>query len=189
MTWRRVGLIYLVLGALSLAFVTLEGTSSAPPPPAVRPAAEQSLLGTATEAVIAVTFHRGGVVVRAERDGGRWRVVEPGGAGVASDLIAAAVATLTAGQVAEVMREGRDLDLAAFGLAEPSSEIDVEVGDGTRRRVRVLLGARNPTKTAVYARRDDRAAVYLVGLNVRYYEDLIFEGASAHRDRRANAAQ
>ncbi len=51
------------------------------------------------------------------------------------------------------------------------------MSDGTARKVRVLLGARNPTRTAVYAKRDDRPAVYLVGLNVQYYEDLIFEAA------------
>ena len=46
-------------------------------------------------------------------------------------------------------------------------------------RVRVFLGANNPTNTALYAMRDDRPAVFLVGLNLRYYVDLIFEAARA----------
>jgi hypothetical protein len=58
------------------------------------------------------------------------------------------------------------------------SEIEATIDGAAPRRVRVLLGAPNPTRTAIYAKRDDAAAVYMVGLNVRYYEDLMFEASA-----------
>ena len=45
--------------------------------------------------------------------------------------------------------------------------------------MRLLLGGRNPTKTALYAKRADAPAIYLIGLNLRYYSDLIVERAGA----------
>jgi hypothetical protein len=176
-SWRAVAAIYAVLALLTVIVTSTQPSSTvenAPPPEA---APERSLLGLEPSAVQAVLFRRGDVRVRAVRDGGRWRTVEPPGASVPSDLVDAAVATLTAGQTSPIVtdRAGRD-DLGAFGLSSPSSEIVLTKGDSD---VRVILGERNPTKTAVYARRDDDARVYLVGLNVRYYEDLIFEAAAA----------
>ena len=178
MTWRRVGTIYLVLAALVSYFALFERAPQLLDPAAAPPTAERSLLRAGAEDVMAVTFRRPGAEVRAVRAGGRWRVVEPAGAEIAPDLVAAAVATLTAGQVSEWMVEAAGRDLTTFGLATPASEIEVTMRGEPERTVRVLLGARNPTKTALYAKRDDAPAVYLVGLNVRYYEDLIFEAAA-----------
>lgn len=178
MSWRRVGVIYLVLAGLVGYFALFERSAPTPTPTEGARALDRSLLGTEASAVEAVSFRRAGVEVHAVREGERWRVVAPADSAITPDLIAAVVATLTTGQSVEVMQEASDGDLAAFGLATPSSEIEVVLRAETTRKVRVLLGARNPTKTAVYARRDDQPAVYLVGLNVRYYEDLIFEAAA-----------
>jgi hypothetical protein len=41
--------------------------------------------------------------------------------------------------------------------------------------IRVLLGARNPAQTAVYARREGKPDVVLLGLNVQYYIELVIE--------------
>jgi len=90
----------------------------------------------------------------------------------------AAVATLTAGQESEVVGEATGEDLDDFGLMRPVSEIEVTVSGETETPLRVLLGANNPTKTALYAKRADRPNVYLVGGNLRYYQDLIFEAAA-----------
>ena len=125
-----------------------------------------------------VVFRRDGLEVHAARDGDRWRMVAPADVPVQPDLIAAAVATLTAGQESEVMGEATGENLDDFGLAVPTSEIVVTLGGETETRVRVLLGASNPTKTALYAKRADRPGVYLVGANLRYYQDLIFEAVA-----------
>lgn len=180
MSWRAVAAIYGVLAVL-LAVVLLGEQPPEPTAPAPEAAPERSLLGMDAAAVRAVEFRRGDVRVRAVRDDDRWRMLDPEGARVPSDLVAAAVATLTAGQVSEVVAERpQAADLATFGLAEPHSAIVITAGtDDARRELTVLLGERNPTRTALYARRTDDPRVYLVGLNLRYYEDLIFDAVSA----------
>jgi hypothetical protein len=181
-SWRAVGVVYALL-ALLLAFVLRferEPDVHAPPPEA---APARSLLGVEASAVRAVTFLRGDARVRAERRNGRWHVVEPAGAVVPPDLVEAAVATLTAGQVSEIVADdARGADLSIFGLAAPSSSIvlTTDTGGGSRD-VTVLFGDMNPTRTALYARLADDPRAYLVGLNVRYYEDLIFDAAAARR--------
>ena len=85
MSWRAVGVVYVVF-ALLLAFVLRferEPEVAAPPPEA---APARSLLGVDPSAVRAITFVRGTARVRAERRDGRWRVVEPAGAAVPPDL-------------------------------------------------------------------------------------------------------
>jgi hypothetical protein len=181
MTWRRVGAIYLVLATLGLCFILFERRSEPARTAASPGAAERSLLGIDQDAVRTIVFRRAGLEVRAARNGGRWRVVEPVAATVQADLIAAAVATLTAGQDSEVVGRSTGEDLDDFGLKLPASEIDLTIGGETETSVRVLLGADNPTKTALYAKRGDRPNVYLVGANLRYYQDLIFEAATGGR--------
>jgi hypothetical protein len=53
------------------------------------------------------------------------------------------------------------------------------IGEPHASPISVQIGARNPTQTAVYARRGDEDAIFLVGMNLRYYIDLIFEAARA----------
>jgi len=43
----------------------------------------------------------------------------------------------------------------------------------------VTIGDANPTGTAVYAQRQGAPDVVLIGRNVRYYEDLIFQALPA----------
>jgi hypothetical protein len=51
------------------------------------------------------------------------------------------------------------------------------IGDASAKPVTVEIGARNPTRTAVYARRSDQPSIFLVGMNLSYYIDLIFDAA------------
>lgn len=177
MTWRRVGAIYLVLAGLAAQFALFGRAPQTAEPAAGSVTAQRSLLAAEAGAIHAVTFRRDGKRVSATRDDGRWRVVIPAGAEIAPDLIDAAVATLTSGQVSEVMAEGSGVDLEAFGLSDPSGEVELTIASAQGAMVRVLLGAHNPARTAIYAKRDDSPTVYLVGLNLRYYGDLIFEAA------------
>ncbi len=94
MTWRRVAQIYLVLAVLAAFFVSFERESRQPAPDAVPAGPERSLLGTDAAAIEAVVFRRESALVRAQREGDRWRVVEPAGAPVQSDLVAAASGSL-----------------------------------------------------------------------------------------------
>lgn len=175
MTWSRVIVVYAALVVLAGAFVltgrTVEETASigAPPP------AEASLLGAEPEAIAALRVSRGDRMVSARVEEGRWRVEGPLGADVPPDLFAAFVGTLTAGQASDVMQGGGDL--AEFGLVTPASEIEITMREPPGKTIRVLLGHENPPRTALYAKRDDRPDVFLVGLNVRYYGDLILNAA------------
>lgn len=173
MSWRRVGLIYVALAVLAAyVFLIDRGPATTPPADGHAPVGP-SLLDVNAAAVSAVAFHEGGRTLRAARHDGRWQVLEPPGVVVPSDLLEATIATLTVGQSAEVLAEQPEHELAAYGLATPSATLDVVIANAAP--VTVSVGARNPTRTAVYARRSDRPAIYLVGMNLSYYLDLIFE--------------
>ncbi len=180
MSWRSVGWIYLALVLLTLVVVA-DRQGQEPPPVFVGTPVEQSLLGAEAAAISAIAFRRGEVNVRAARDGERWRILEPAGTEMPSDLIGAAAGTLTAGQVSEILVEAVGPQLSAFGLTEPGTTIEVSIGGDPPRTIRVLVGANNPTGTALYAKRDDGPEVFLVGLNLRYYTDLIFQAAAVRR--------
>jgi hypothetical protein len=177
MTWRRVGIVYATLAVLLAVIVVSERwpQADAPPPP---DAPVHSLLERDAAAVAAVTFSRAGHFVRAARTDGRWRAVEPAGKPISPDLIEATIATLTAGQAAEMLVAEPTSELAAYGLDAPSATVEVVLGDAPDRPITVMIGGRNPTRTAVYARRSDRPGIFLVGMNLSYYIDLIFAAAT-----------
>jgi hypothetical protein len=177
MTWRRVGVIYTVLTLLSAIAVLTERRQSANETPAPG-AAIHSLLETEPAAVTAVTFTRAGRLVRAARVDGRWQTVEPQDTRISPDLIEATIATLTAGQASEMLVAEGTTELAAYGLDAPSATVEVVLHDAPNQPITVTLGARNPTRTAGYARRSDRPGIFLVGMNLSYYIDLIFDAAT-----------
>jgi len=78
----------------------------------------------------------------------------------------------------ELIPEGSG-DLAAYGLDPPQAI--VRMASAGRPVATLEFGERNPTRTAVYARRPDQKQVYLLGLNAQYYLDLIFEQAAGGR--------
>lgn len=176
MSWRRVALIYACLAVLVVWVVVLDHPEP-PPAPSAPAAAGPSLLEAEAASVTAVTFRREGRIVRAAREEGSWRVLEPTGVSIPPDLIAATISTLTAGQSAERLGSEPAHDLGAYGLDAPSATLEITVGTPPASPVTVAIGGRNPTRTAVYARRSDQSAVYLVGLNLSYYIDLIFDAA------------
>jgi len=176
MSWSRVAVIYAVLAVLAGYLLVFERGD--PEPANTGPeTASSSLLGMDAAAVASVTFRKDGRVVRATREGQRWRAVEPPGATVSPDLLEATIATLTAGQASEKLASEPENALSAYGLDAPSAIVEINLAGTPERPVTVILGARNPTRTAVYARRTDQPSIFLVGMNVSYYIDLIFDAA------------
>src|SRR5262249_41502810 len=149
-SWRRVALIYAVLVALATYVLVFDHGAPLAPGEAQQAPIGPSLLRADASAITAITFRKAGRVVRATRDSDGWRAVEPAGAKVPSDLIAATVATLTAGQAAEKLAPEPEHGLAAYGLDAPAASIEVAL-TGAPAAVTVDIGARNPTRTAVYA--------------------------------------
>ncbi len=126
--------------------------------------------------VTAIELTRDGKDVRAEKKEKRWIITRPDGATIPSDLVASLVDNLTEHQDAEVVNEDpKPGDLAAFGLDRPRTEMVVELADG--KKVKLGFGSQNPPRTAIYARSDGAPQIYLIGLNLQYYGDLVFQAA------------
>jgi len=168
MTWRRAAVYWAVFLGLSTYYVVALRESPQPLAHLTRAA----FLDLAADRVEALEVRRAGSVVRCRRVDGRWQVSEPTGRPVSADLIEALVANLTQLPDVEVVAENSDA-LGEFGLQTPQSEIILQ--SAGQAAVSVRLGAQNPAGTAVYAQRDGSPRVFLIGLNVRYYEDLLFE--------------
>jgi hypothetical protein len=174
MTWTRAALYWAVFLALAAYYVA---AVREPPGPAASHARE-AFLDFPAEQIDGLELRRGSSVVRCRRSDGRWRVTEPADRLVPSDLVGALVASLTETPDVEVVAED-SAALGAFGLQEPVSELTLQ-GAG-RSPLHVRLGRLNPAGTAVYAQRNDSPRVFLIGLNVRYYEDLVFEALGQKR--------
>ncbi len=169
MTWRRAAGYwgcFLVLGAYYLVALR------EPQAPAPAHLTRAPFLSVSDDAIDGLELRRGTAVIRCRRVTGRWQVVEPAGHPVPSDLVSALVANLTELPEVEVVAE-EGADVAQFGLDPPVSELTLTSAGGTPITVR--LGGRNPSGTAIYAQRDVGRRVYLIGLNLRYYEDLLFQ--------------
>jgi len=172
MTWRRALAYAAVFVGLLFYYIATEPRGGADAP-ATR--ARRAFLNADPSDVRALSVEQGGARIHVVRDGERWRVTEPEGARIPSDLIAALVDQLTALPDVEVVDESGK-GAAQFGVEPPAAHITLTVGDD--RRIGVALGGRNPGQTAVYARVDGAPRIVLVGLNVLYYEELIAQAAS-----------
>ncbi len=171
MTWRRAALYWACCFGLLAYYVAVLRE------PAGQPAAHLTrapFLQLDVARIESLEVQRGSERLRCARAGDRWQVVDPAGRHAPSDLIAALIDNLTQLPDVEVVADGAG-DLVPFGLAPPVSDLTFTETD--RPPVRVRLGNPNPAGTAVYAQREGDARVFLVGLNVRYYEDLLWSAA------------
>lgn len=174
MRWRQVIVLYLVLGALGAEYWLVERRRA----PASTETPRQRFLPIAADAVREVRLARGGRHVLSRRDGAGWTVVEPPQAPIPSDLLSAFTNALAGAE--EIARVGGpEAKLEEFGLDERAARVEV-LAEG-REPLLVTIGDTNPSGTGVYARRGDAPEVVLIGRQVRYYEQLIFEAASAGR--------
>jgi hypothetical protein len=123
------------------------------------------------ERVNEITIEHGGRRVVARRDDDGWTVAEPAGAAVPSGLLDALATALV--QAEEIERLEGDADLAAFGLDDRATRVEIRPAGGPPETL--WLGGTNPTGTAVYARRLGTPGVLLVGRTLRYYEELVLQ--------------
>jgi len=174
MSWSR-ALAYLVVAAV---LATAYFTTAPPPPPSLASAAAPTP-GTGPSAPVptidSIRLEAGGRTVRAVRDGEQWVVVEPAGAAIPSDLLSALVSAVLETPAEPVTADAKRL--ADFGLDAPSARLTF--GRPSAAPVTLLLGSPNPAETGVYGCLDGNPQIVLVGLNVRYYLDLVLRKSSS----------
>lgn len=170
MRWRQVALLWAVFAALLGQWWLVErgrppaGEGEAPP--------RARFLELRAADVSAVAVERAGRRLVLRRDGGYWRVVEPVGAQVPSDLVSAFMEALVGAEEIEQVAATTD-DARSFGFDEGAGRVELSL-TGQPPLV-VTLGGQNPTGTAIYARRGGAPGIVLIGRNVRYYEELLLE--------------
>ncbi len=176
MGWRQVIALYAVLGVLGGVYWWL---GREPEPRAPVAPVRARFLPVDARGFAAFRLVRGGRAIYARRGADdRWEVSEPADAPIPSDLLAAFAAAL--GDAEEIQQVGgTGTDAEAFGLGETAAHVDIDLVDG--RHVGLRIGDTNANGTAVYARRDGEPAIVLVGRNVRYYEDLLFQALPGGR--------
>ena len=85
-----------------------------------------------------------------DKDGDRWRIVEPFAVNVDVTQVVSLSSSLANLEVQRVVAEPEDApDLAAFGLAAPAIEVGFGTADGDD--VRLLIGERSPAGNDLYA--------------------------------------
>ena len=172
MPWTRA--FAYVASAVVLAIVYF---ASAPPP---RRSPATSSVPSATVspepahlAIDTVRLEVDGRTVSARRAGEQWEIVEPVGATVPSDLITALVSAVLETPATPVTSDTNGL--AEFGLDTPSARLIF--GRPGDTPVTLSLGGTNPAATGIYGRLEGKPQVILLGLNVRYYIDLVLRQA------------
>ena len=172
MRWRQVVLLWVVFVALAgeYWFVESRRPEEAPTQPERR-----RFLDVDPRGVREVVMQRTGRSVVARLAEGHWTVVEPPDAPIPADLISAFLDALLKAEEIENVAPAA-VDAHAFGLDASASRVELRGGGPA---LAVTIGGPNPTGTAVYARRGEAPDVVLIGRNVRYYEDLIFQALPA----------
>jgi hypothetical protein len=170
---RQLLVLYVVALALGIAFWRI-----GPPRPAPEPgdrAKRPRVLSLDPRTVSELRVDHGARHVVARRDGDGWQLTEPGDTAVPGELVKAFVGALVEAEEIERVPAGRDL--AAFGLDDEATRIQLYPSGGPPETL--LLGATNPSGTAVYARHLGDPDILLVGRTIRYYEELIFQALPA----------
>jgi Domain of unknown function (DUF4340) len=133
----------------------------------------------------AITITRGSETLRFEKtaDGKRFTVVTPPTGFIPQDLMNATASLFLQARDVEVVSDNSN-NLGEFGLDNPKTEVTIEA-PGRKEPVRILFGGENPTHTAVYAKVVGSPKVYLLGRNIEYYQDLMFQWIEGKQGKNA----
>lgn len=134
--------------------------------------------------VDAVTITRGNETLRFEKtaDGKLYKIVAPPNGFVPQDLMRALSALFIEAKDVEVVSDN-SADLSQFGLDRPQAEVVIEA-PGNKQPIRLVFGGENPTHTAVYAKIGSSPKVFLLGRNLEYYQDLMFQWVEGKQGRK-----
>lgn len=174
MSWSR-GFLYWTV-ALLLGSLLWSGAQQEDAVDGTADAERAPILALVRERVDRVVVESKGRTIEIARGGdGRWVVREPAGTEVPHDIVEAVIETLSSVPVIESVSDDTDSD-RQFGLDPAEMKVRFEVAGTVVGNL--ALGRPNPTRTAFYARRVGEDRVFLLGLNSKYYLDLIGESVS-----------
>ena len=91
---------------------------------------------------------------------GTWQITSPVADNVDEGAVSGLVSTLGSLEVSRVIEEN-PADLKEFGLASPRIEIDFKAG-GDKDFRKLIVGAKSPTGTQLFAMRNDEKRVFLI---------------------------
>lgn len=183
MSWLRILLYYVVAIALSwhLTEVSTERDALSAQPAATK---QEPFLAVVPQRIDRVRMEEGETAVQFERRDGRWVITEPEGLAPPGDVVDAVIEAFSSLPAIEIVSEGVEHE-GQFGLVPPRSRIRLEQEGAVVSTI--VLGELSPTRTAVYAKKSGKDEVALIGLNAKYYMDLIFE--NVRRQRRSSGVQ
>lgn len=179
MSWRSVAVYYAVAAILGGYLWFAHQAHLAVDIDADGGRAASPIVETLASRIDGLVITAAGVRVVMARGGDRrWRITKPAGLTITSDLIAALLDTVTTIPPIEVLH-GRSEDLGGFGLVP--AEISLQLSRAGQVVAELDVGKRNPTRTAVYVLKRGSPEVYLLGLNVRYYLELVLDELARQR--------
>jgi Domain of unknown function (DUF4340) len=144
---------------------------------------EESLLKLSGIDAITIITGTERLSFRKTGDGKLYQLVEPSGKFIPQDLMNAMVQLLLGQKSVEVIAENSQ-DVAQFGLDHPRSEMTIEA-PGKPQPVKIAFGTENPTHTAVYAQIEGVPKVFLLGRNLEYYQQLMFQWVEGKQGKNA----
>jgi hypothetical protein len=182
-SWLRIVVTYALAIALSVHLAGVSAERAAVQPEGK--GGNEPFLVAVAERIDRVRLEQEGMAVQFERRDGRWITVEPEGLASPGDIVDAILDSLTTLPPVEVVSEGTGND-EQFGFTPPRARVRLEQ-QGTVVST-VVFGELSPTRTAVYARQSGKDEVALVGLNAKYYMDLVFENVRRQKASAGAAA-
>jgi hypothetical protein len=176
-SWLKIVAYYALAAVLSLHLLGVWNSRQAARAPADGSATP--FLEAVPERIDRVRIEKDAEQVVFERSkDGRWIVTEPEGIAPPGDVVDAVLESFTGLPAIEIVADGIEHE-GQFGLVPPRARIRIEQ-QGTLVST-IVLGELSPTRTAVYAKKSGKDEVALIGLNAKYYLDLVFESVRRQR--------
>ncbi len=176
MSWLRIVIYYALAAALTFHLSGVAAQREAATAATVKQTTP--FLEAVPERIDRVRIEKDGLAVQFERKDGKWIVTEPEGLAPPGDVIDAVLESFTSLPPIEIVSEGVEHE-GQFGFVPPRARIRIEQQGALVSTI--ILGELNPTRTSVYAKRSGKDEVALIGLNAKYYIDLVFENVERQR--------
>jgi len=137
------------------------------------------------DGINALTLVRGTETVRFQKtpDGKLFAMTQPPSAFVPQDLMQAMASLLLNAKKVEIVSDNLN-DLSQYGLDQPKVVMTIEAKDKPQP-IKILFGAENPTRTAIYAEIVGVPKVFLLGRNLEYYQTLMFQWVEGKQGKNA----